>query len=109
MASYLNMKETGDLKCAKLRGGSLDINKLDKYIEIVSMSGLQTDLRNDYIGGEVRLAILHDGNKEIPITGFSISGSLKENLNNLQLSNNIVRVDRYEGPDLLKLSKISIA
>lgn len=108
MASYLNAKETGNLNCALLEPGTLDIKELNEYIEIVSMSGLQTDVRNDYIGGEVRLAILYKDGKEYPITGFSISGSLKENLNLIRFTKEIVSSDRYEGPNFVMLKKINI-
>ena len=62
------------------------------------MSGLQGDFYNDYIGGEVRLAYYHDGEKIIPVTGISISGRASEVLNSLRLSSEIAVADSYTGP-----------
>ena len=68
--------------------GSLDAGDLEAapYLQVVSMSGLQVDFYNDYIGGEVRLAYYHDGENCRPVTGISISGKLSQVLNTLRLS-----------------------
>ena len=62
------------------------------------MSGLQVDFFNDYIGGEVRLAYYHDGEKLIPVTGISITGSLKQVLSSIRLSCETAADDGYTGP-----------
>ena len=62
------------------------------------MSGLQGDFYSDYIGGEVRLAYYHDGEKVIPVTGISISGRATEVLNSIRLSSEIAVQDGYTGP-----------
>lgn len=109
-AQYLGEKITGDLPCMKVNVGSLseeDISK-EPYFECLSMSGLQVDIYNDYIGGEVRLAYYFDGNKKIPLTGISISGKLSDALSTLRLSNKIVTHGGYRGPHKAVLDKISI-
>ena len=97
---YLGENPTGTLRCLKVDAGSVSAEEFKKgpYLEIISMSGLQGDLNSDYIGGEVRLAYYHDGEKITPVTGISISGRASEVLNTIRLSTEIVVEDGYTGP-----------
>ena len=63
------------------------------------MSGLQVDFYTDYIGGEIRLAYYHDGDRIIPVTGISISGQLKDVLNRIRFSKATILRDGYFGPE----------
>ena len=56
------------------------------------------DFYTDYIGGEIRLAYWHDGEKVTPVTGISFSGSVAEAFNSIRLSGEITTQDRYTGP-----------
>lgn len=109
---YLGEKEiTGNLYCMSLNLGNATKASLNgkQYVELISLSGLQLDLYNDYIGGEVRLAYLYNENGEAtPITGISISGSLKEALNGIILSNKKTVKGAYEGPDFAILSGLTV-
>lgn len=109
-ARYLKQKPTGALKCIELGEGSVDDADLKKapYFRCVSMSGLQIDLFNDYIGGEVRLAYYCDGEKVTPISSVSIAGSLSTALNSLRLSKNVTVVGGYKGPRFALLKGIEI-
>lgn len=109
-AQYLDMKPTGALPCAELSLGTLSDEELAKapYFECVSMSGLQVDILNDYIGGEVRLAYYFDGEKKIPMTGISISGKLSEALDSIRLSDEAKCAGSYKGPKYALLSGIEI-
>ena len=97
---YLNETPTGNLRCIQVAPGSACEKCLSAapYLEVLSMSGLQVDFFNDYIGGEVRLAYYHDGEKLIPVTGISITGSLKQVLSSIRLSTEIAVDDGYTGP-----------
>ena len=99
-AQYLNEKATGNLGCIAVECGTLtDEEKTSKpYFRCASMSGLQVDIYNDYIGGEVRLGYYFDGEKEIPVTGISISGKLGVALANMRLSNEAITYESYNGP-----------
>ena len=100
-------KITGLLDCISVAGGSLD--KIDgRYLEAVSLSGIQLDIYNDYIGGEIRLAYLHDGDKVTPVTGISMSGKLSEVLPSLRLTSDKVVRGAYEGPSRLLLKNVQI-
>ena len=99
-AQYLNEVPTGNLGCISLEAGTLtdEQKRSAPYFRCASMSGLQVDIYNDYIGGEVRLGYYFDGEKEIPVTGISISGKLSSALANMRLSNEIVTYEDYNGP-----------
>ncbi len=109
-AQYLGKKATGSLSCYSVDCGTLTDGELNQkpYFECVSMSGLQLDIYNDYIGGEVRLAYYFDGEKKIPVTGISISGKLSDALNSVRLSNEEEQSGRYSGPKLALFNGIEI-
>jgi predicted Zn-dependent protease len=109
-ASYLGEKPTGSLGCLRAATGSLSDADLRKtpYFRIASMSGLQLDIYNDYIGGEVRLAYYFDGEREIPVTGISISGKLSTALSGMKLSSDSTVYEGYAGPKLASFEGIEI-
>lgn len=109
-ASYLGEPETGELRCMKLEPGTLTAEELakDTYLECVSLSGLQVDLYNDYIGGEIRLAYLHREGEIKPITGVTMSAKLSEILNTLRLSDTTTVDGSYEGPDKLLMYDVAL-
>ena len=107
---YLNEAPTGNLRCIRVTAGSACEKCLceGRYLEVLSMSGLQVDLFNDYIGGEIRLAYYCDGEKITPVTGISITGSLKQVLSSIRLSAKIAADDGYTGPKKAILSGMKI-
>ncbi|MBR2612332.1 MAG: hypothetical protein IKC72_04605 [Clostridia bacterium] len=109
-ASYLGKEPTGDLPCMKVNVGTLTEAELATrpYLKVASMSGLQLDIYNDYIGGEVRLAYLVDGERVTPITGISLSGKLSDALSSMRLSDTVYAEGSYEGPALARFSGIDI-
>ena len=107
---YLKEIPTGNLRCLSVDPGSATESNFtaEPYLEVISMSGLQVDFYNDYIGGEIRLAYYHDGSKMIPVTGVSISGTLTEVLQNIRLSQNTGIYDGYCGPEKALLDHLKI-
>lgn len=99
-AQYLGEVPTGNLGCISVECGTLtdEAKNSAPYFRCASMSGLQVDIYNDYIGGEVRLGYYFDGEKEIPVTGISISGKLSTALANMRLSNEAITYESYNGP-----------
>ena len=95
------MEPTGNLGCIKVDAGSATKADFEAFPhrEVLSMSGLQVDTYGDYIGGEIRLASYTDENGNvIPLTGLSISGSLKAVLNNIRLAEETTVFGSYAGP-----------
>ncbi len=109
-AQYVGMEATGGLNCQEIKTGTLTNDELISapYFECVSMSGLQLDIFNDYIGGEVRLAYYFDGKNKIPMTGISLSGKLSDAINSIRLSKDKTTVGRYCGPKFALLEGIAI-
>ena len=105
---YLGEVPTGNLRCLKAEAGTAAIGSTTPGLEIVSMSGLQVDFYNDYIGGEVRLAYYRDGEKTVPVTGVSITGSLKQVLSSIRLSETTGIHDGYMGPEKALLTGMKI-
>lgn len=109
-AQYLKEECTGELPCIEMTAGTLTDDELRgmTYLECASLSGLQVDLYNDYIGGEVRLAYLVKDGVKTPLTGISISGKLSEVLPTLRLSDSRRTHDNFFGPDRALLQKMTI-
>lgn len=107
---YLGEKPTGSLGCLIVEPGTACPKCLSKapYLEVVSMSGLQVDAYNDYIGGEVRLAYYNDGTTITPVTGISITGKLSEVLSSIRLAKETAVHDRYIGPKKAILSGMKV-
>jgi predicted Zn-dependent protease len=108
---YLGVeKPTGNLPCIRAEAGTLTDADMKKapYLDCASLSGLQLDLYNDYIGGEIRLAYYFDGEKTVPVTGISMSGKLSAALAALRLSDRMVTEGAYEGPQYLLLKGMTV-
>ena len=95
---YLEETPTGNLRCLCVASGTAGDLCGEPYLEIFSMSGLQVDTFTDYIGGEIRLAYYFDGETILPVTGISVTGSLKHVLSSLQLSSVTAVHNGYSGP-----------
>ena len=97
---YLGEMPTGNLPCIRLDAGTAEEAEFitGPYLEIISMSGIQTDFYADYVGGEIRLAYWHDGEKIVPVTGVSVSGKLSEVLNQIHFSRDCALMGNFYGP-----------
>ena len=97
---YLGEEPTGVLPILKLDPGTAgeDAFVSGPYLEVVSMSGIQTDFYSDYVGGEIRLAYWHDGDEIRPVTGVSISGKLSDVLNHIRFSSECALMGNFYGP-----------
>ena len=111
-AQYLDIPDpTGDLpSCVSVQPGTLGQDELKKepYVECVSLSGLQVDLYNDYIGGEIRLAYYFDGKKTVPVTGITMSGKLSDALKGMRLSASACVSGPYEGPRRMLIRNMAV-
>ena len=109
-AQYLGEAPTGALACIDVDCGATPIADMlsAPHLECVYLSGLQVDLYNDYIGGEIRLAYYFDGTKRTPVTGIAISGRLSDVLNKLTLSKERALLGSYSGPKKIKFEGFNI-
>ncbi|MCR4911375.1 MAG: hypothetical protein K5925_02490 [Bacilli bacterium] len=109
-AQYVNKENTGALPLCEINCGDLTKNELENatYLECLQFSGIQCDFLNDYLGGEVRLAILHKDGKQIPVCGFSISGKLSELMGEVKLSKGREKLPGYSGPAFIYLKDLQV-
>lgn len=96
---YLNMVPTGNLDIISLAKGKKSVESFKKkpYLEIFDMSGIQVDAYQNYLGGEVRLALYFDGEDIIPVSGFSFSADLMESIENMEVSKETNEISYYRG------------
>lgn len=104
---YLGEKPTGSLPCLCADAGTAVMPGGD-WLEVISMSGLQVDFYNDYIGGEVRLAYHHTPEGIVPVTGISISGSIADVLQQIRFSPEIAVSGSYRGPAKAVINNMKI-
>lgn len=109
-ASYVGEEPTGALRCIEVGAGTLSRAELESapYFRCASMSGVQVDVYNDYLGGEVRLGYYFDGTREIPVTGVSISGKLSDCLAGMRLSDTATVYEDYKGPAFAAFEGVEI-
>ena len=108
---YLGIKEpTGDIPVIVVKEGNTSIEDMKKkpYIRCVRFSGMQLDLDSGFIGGEVRLGFYFDGQKEIPVTGFSISGDFHQLKGQMVFSKETATRPNYHGPKYIQIKGMHI-
>lgn len=110
-AYYLGIEPTGDYTSISVPVGSRTMEELKSspYLHIVSFSDFQMDPLSGHFGGEIRLAFLYDGEKEIPVTGGSINGSILAVQGNMLFSRERYQNDEYEGPYAVRIEGVEVA
>lgn len=102
---YINYEAKVNNRNFEVKPGSLTTEEMNNepYLEIVSMSGLQVDELLGSFCGEIRLAIYHDGDKETPYSGGSISGMISQNIDTWKFSKETTVRNNYHGPKYLEI------
>ena len=72
------------------------------------MSGIQVDAYQNYLGGEVRLALYFDGKDIIPVSGSSFSANLQEALDNMSLSKEVANINHYSGAKYALIKDVTV-
>ena len=105
---YLGIPYIGDYDFYRVKPGVKTIDELRKmeikdgnglrpYLRILTFSDFQSNQMSGEFGGEIRLAMYFDGEKEIPVTGGSINVSLVEH-RDYEISSEAYSESGYEGP-----------
>lgn len=108
---YLGVKRpTGLVPVLVQKEGSKTFAELaDRpYLRCVKFSGIQVDQSSGYFGGEVRLGFYFDGEKEVPVTGITVSGNLDKNKAGFMFSSETYTGNTYHGPKYLAVDGMSI-
>lgn len=109
---YLGEKRpTGDVPVIVVKEGTVSVQEMEKepYLRCVRFSGMQLNPNSGFIGGEVRLGFYFDGEKEIPVTGISISGDIHALKGSIVYSRETVTLPSYHGPKYLEIRGMKIA
>ncbi len=105
---YLGEKRiTGNVPVIELKADGIDYEK-EKHLLIETFSSPQLEETSGYWGGEVRLARYFDGKKYIPLTGFSISGNIYEDIKTVEFSKEETVSSNYKGPKYLIFKGIKL-
>ena len=106
---YLGEKKiSGNLPVCELKAEGVPYKK-QPHLIIENFSSPQLESDSGYWGGEVRLARFFDGKKYIPLTGFSIAGSLYEDLKQVKFSKEDTVTKRYKGPKYMIFKGVEIS
>ncbi len=109
-ADYFNMKPTGGISNIIVKGGKFpeQILRNTPYLEVISFSAFQMDPMTGYFGGEFRLAIYHDGHKEIPVTQGTVMANVKEAQKEMYFSKETAQSGNVITPRVLKFMNMTI-
>ena len=109
---------SGILPITTVKAGnkSLEDMRKEPYVRCAKFSSFQLENNSGYFGGEVRLGFYFDGEKEIPVTGFSIGGTLTELSGQITLSKETLAEAKfvfdqywgYSGPKYLEIKGMKI-
>ena len=109
-ASYLGLENTFMPTNILVEGGTHTEEELrsGKYLEVVEFSDFQVDAMTGDIFGEIRLAYWHDGEKTVPVSGGSLSGSMHDFVKDMRLSRETTQFNNYRIPALTLLKNVTV-
>ncbi len=80
-----------------------------RYLEAVDFSDFQVDSVTGDIFGEIRLGYWHEDGKCTPVTGGSVSGSMRDFVRTLTASRESAQYNNWRIPALTRLSGVTLA
>lgn len=105
---YLNEKNiTGIIPLSEINAKGIDYQN-KKHLIIEHFSSPQLEESSGYWGGEVRLARYYDGEKYIPLSNFSISGNIYNDIKEINFSKDVITSPSYKGPKYFIFKGISL-
>jgi len=107
-SNYIGYEPTGNIGNFTVLTGDKSVNefKNSKYIELLSFSDFQIDYSTGDFGGEIRLGIYFDGEKEIPVTGKALGENIKNILSGLKLSSEKQQINNFTGPESIIITNL---
>ena len=110
-SQYINKPVNGTFSNFVVNSGTLTNEQLEDetYLEVIALSGFEIDELTGDFGSEIRLAYLHQKNKEVSIvTGGSISGNVYESLQTVKFNNVTKQNNNFIGPINVMLDNVNI-
>jgi len=111
-SQYLNIKYTGPATNFVIEKGNKSLAQLtstEGTILLLRFSAFSPKSITGDFSSEIRLGYITKNGKKIPIKGGSVSGNIRNLIQSLKLSDNIVKIDNYVGPDGIYLEGVDIA
>ncbi len=111
-AEYLGIEPTGTYEkssCDNAGTASFEDFRKKPVIWPVMFSSFDVDILSGDFGGEVRLGYWFDGEKTVPVTGFSISGSLIDAQKTMETTTDRYTSKKYDGPFAFLVKDVQIA
>ena len=108
---YLGIEPTGNYGKLRVDCGSVPLAEMrkDGVLETVSFSDFQMDFFDGHFGGEMRLALLHEGGKAVPVCGGSVNGSILDVQGKLIFSKERYKSASYDGPYAVLIPGVPVA
>ncbi len=109
-SAYLGLEEAFQPTNYVVSGGSGEETELKRgpYLEIVEFSDFQVDSMTGDLFGEIRLAYWYDGNTVTPVSGGSISGSMLELSEKMEMSEKSTQYDNWLIPAVTRLCGVTV-
>ena len=111
-AEYLGIEPTGMYgKTSCENGGTASFEAFRKRPVIwpVMFSSFDIDNMSGDFGGEVRLGYWSDGERTVPVTGFSISGNLIDAQKTMETTTDRYTSKSYDGPFAFLVKDVTVA
>lgn len=109
-SQYVNKSEAGSYRNFVFGAGkqSQETFKQEAYLHAVEFSDFQCDSATGNFAGEIRLAYYYNGKEEIPVTGGSIAGNIKDIEQKMLLSSELKQYDNYMIPEFICLEDVAV-
>ncbi|MFN3411145.1 MAG: metallopeptidase TldD-related protein [Exilispira sp.] len=111
-SQYLNIPYTGPATNYIIEKGDISIDQLmsnENTVLLLRFSAFSPkDITGDF-SSEIRLGYITKNGKRIPVKGGSVSGNIRNLIHSMKLSNNIIKIGNYIGPDGIYLEGVDIA
>lgn len=109
-SQYMKLDSSFDVYNFTVSGGNeseAEIRTGD-YLEVMDFSDFSVDEITGDIAGEIRLAYLHQGDKVIPVSGGSVSGSMAEFVKTMRFSKETRQYNNHLIPSVTRLKNVTI-
>lgn len=108
---YMNEEPTGIYGKINVKNGTVPFAQMiaDGTLETVSFSDFQCDFFTGNFGGEMRLALLHQDGKTVPLSGGSVNAKLSDCEDKLIFSEERYEDSDYSGPYAVLIPDAAIA
>ena len=109
-SQYLGLAHSFQPSNLKVSGGreGADVLREGDFLEPVEFSDFQVNPLTGDIAGEIRLAFWHHGGQVTPVTGGSVSGSMKDFAKSIRFSRETRQYDNLEIPAVTRLRAVTV-